>query len=302
MTPGEEGEIPVSPPHLWPRIHVLAKAGFCPRGRPVRISIHQCAEQAGRGSLLPGKVDSELLERGGVGRAPQMNIFLRTSSRARPWSREAAPKEETTPAPQAQSQHPRAGNPTCSARTASGPPWLFFDLQGAEGEATHARAVGISGATVPPSGSFLSAAWSFRCLVGRARKACDGRKPGPGALSTSRGGPGRRGHTSRRGGEATTRHSLGGRWAEPAQASPTQEPRAGCQACPAPPGCGGVAPAATLLGGKELRLLRQGIWPVGSLGSQGPRGPRGHPGNWRPSCQGAAFGRQAGARPESVCC
>lgn len=115
MTPGEEGEIPVSPPHLWPRIHVLAKAGFCPRGRPVRISIHQCAEQAGRGSLLPGKVDSELLERGGVGRAPQMNIFLRTSSRARPWSREAAPKEETTPAPQAQSQHPRAGNPTCSA-------------------------------------------------------------------------------------------------------------------------------------------------------------------------------------------
>lgn len=210
MTPGEEGEIPVSPPHLWPRIHVLAKAGFCPRGRPVRISIHQCAEQAGRGSLLPGKVDSELLERGGVGRAPQMNIFLRTSSRARPWSREAAPKEETTPAPQAQSQHPRAGNPTCSARTASGPPWLFFDLQGAEGEATHARAVGISGATVPPSGSFLSAAWSFRCLVGRARKACDGRKPGPGALSTSRGGPGRRGHTSRRGGEATTRHSVGG--------------------------------------------------------------------------------------------
>lgn len=189
MTPGEEGEIPVSPPHLWPRIHVLAKAGFCPRGRPVRISIHQCAEQAGRGSLLPGKVDSELLERGGVGRAPQMNIFLRTSSRARPWSREAAPKEETTPAPQAQSQHPRAGNPTCSARTASGPPWLFFDLQGAEGEATHARAVGISGATVPPSGSFLSAAWSFRCLwVARGRPATGG-SPGLGHSAHPAGDP-----------------------------------------------------------------------------------------------------------------
>lgn len=271
MTPGEEGEIPVSPPHLWPRIHVLAKAGFCPRGRPVRISIHQCAEQAGRGSLLPGKVDSELLERGGVGRAPQMNIFLRTSSRARPWSREAAPKEETTPAPQAQSQHPRAGNPTCSARTASGPPWLFFDLQGAEGEATHARAVGISGATVPPSGSFLSAAWSFRCLwVARGRPATGG-SPGLGHSAHPAGDPDAGGTPP----GAVGRRRQDTRWAVGGAGAGLPDPGAqgGLPGLPGSPRLWGRGPGSHPVGGQGAEAPTPGHLARGVPGVSGPQRP-----------------------------
>lgn len=64
---------------------------------------------------------------------------------------------------------------------ALGPPWAFFDPQRAEGEATLARVVGISGATVPSSGSFLSTA-SKPCLWIPWARACDGTKGGFGSL------------------------------------------------------------------------------------------------------------------------
>ncbi len=60
-------------------------------------------------------------------------------------------------------------------------PWAFFDPQRAEGEATLAKALGISGATVPSSGSFFSTA-SSPCLCIPWGRPVTGRRAGFGAL------------------------------------------------------------------------------------------------------------------------
>lgn len=74
-------------------------------------------------------------------------------------------------------QHPSSASPPAQrAWRALGPPWAFFDPQRAEGEAELARMAGISGATVPSSGSVLSRASRPRlCCQGEGLRGMGGR-------------------------------------------------------------------------------------------------------------------------------
>lgn len=76
-------------------------------------------------------------------------------------------------------QHPSSASPPHPAQRAwraLGPPWAFFDPQRAEGEAELARMAGISGATVPSSGSVLSRASRPRlCCQGEGLRGTGGR-------------------------------------------------------------------------------------------------------------------------------
>lgn len=76
-------------------------------------------------------------------------------------------------------QHPSSASPPHPAQRAwraLGPPWAFFDPQRAEGEAELARMAGISGATVPSSGSVLSRASRPRlCCQGEGLRGMGGR-------------------------------------------------------------------------------------------------------------------------------
>lgn len=157
---------------------------------------------------------------------------------------------------------------------ALGPPWAFFDPQRAEGEATLARVVGISGATVPSSGSFLSTA-SKPCLWIPWARACDGTKGGFGSLRgfpVGVGGGGQLRNTAR------VRCGSERRWWEPS--SPTREPLAVRPA--GLPSLGGVASAAAMFRNQELKLPHPGRpapETLPSLRDPGPpAGSRGNPG------------------------
>ncbi|KAB1252709.1 hypothetical protein Cadr_000002834 [Camelus dromedarius] len=190
-----------------------------------------------------------------------------------------------TRSPEGERDTTSAQHPSRPGLDGLGPPWAF-DHTRAEGEATLARVVGISGATVPSSGSFLSTA-SKPCLwipVGLVHS------------EDSRWGWGW--------GRPTPEHRQGKVRERKEVVGASRHPGApGCQAGRAP-SLGGVASAAAMFRNQELKLphpgrpapetlpsLRDPGPPVGSRGNPGPVAAapnvdRGERGRRRPPCQG----------------
>lgn len=121
-------------------------------------------------------MDSRLLERCVETTDPtDARIPVAVSRRTCPWVLlpTSSPQRKRHHLP----QHPSSASPPAQrAWRALGPPWAFFDPQRAEGEAELARMAGISGATVPSSGSVLSRASRPRlCCQGEGLRGMGGR-------------------------------------------------------------------------------------------------------------------------------